>query len=227
MSDIPKESEALASKVAIQEILSPTWGVTEQFFAVHEPLIKNGLPQIARIDSTREKRKFYVYFAVKGEPYFFVIIIENRKESFEVAGAYSEAEVGVYLYVSSKSIDTSTITKRIGIQPTEVRKKGDPKPRVTGKYYDEHMWYFEPHKDIPDKLERKLVTLLDLLTPKAPQISALSKECYLCINIYSYEYSGYGQLLGLHLDNDILQKLASLGVEIDFDRYAWGPHLTE
>lgn len=182
MRNTPKSAEIRASKAAIQEILSPTWGVTEQFFGVHEPVVKNGLPQIVRIDSTREEGKFYVYFAIKGEPYFFVIIIENRGESFEVAGAYSEAKVGVYLYVSSKSIDTSTITKRTGIQPTEVRKKGDPKPRVTVKY-DEHRWYFKPHKDIPDKLERKLAALLDLLIPKAPQISALSKECYLCIHI--------------------------------------------
>jgi hypothetical protein len=144
----------------------------------------------------------------------------------EVSGAYCEAKVRVYLSVSSKNIDASNITKRIGIQPTKVIDKGEPKPKGAGKY-QKHRWLFEPHKDIPDELGRKLAALLDLLIPKASHISALSKECDVWIQIYSSEYRGYGQLLGLHLDRNILRKLASLGVEIDFDRYAFGPDVIE
>jgi len=213
-------------ELAQKEILTPTWGVTEQFFTVHEPLLRNGKPEVARVDETREEGLYYIYFPIKDQSYFFVLIIEKANDELKISGAYNEARVLTYLLIGSDSTAPDAITKRIGIKPTEVSVKGTPRRHGNG-HYNTNMWTYEPQKDCPDELERKLAILLGHLSSHSAALAELSKTCEISINIVYHSYQGFGSLGGFHITNNIIKKIAKLDIGVDFDLYVSGPELEE
>lgn len=209
--------------IACQEVLSPTWGVVEQILAVHKLVILDGFPSIARIDDTRETGVFYVYFLLENQYYFLVILVEFNNSEFVVTGSYIEADVRVYLIVDSDLLEPDVITALIRIKPTETRKKGEPRTPKSTLLYRTNQWIFEPQKDVPDALEHKLSFLLAQLENVATNISNLSEQCNVFINII---YKGYQeQMGGWQLDRKTMSQILSLGADIDLTIYARGSNL--
>lgn len=211
-----------AAEVACAEVLSPTWGVVEQILAVHKIVILDGMPSIARIDNITPEI-FNVYFYLEEQYYFLVIVVESNNNSLVVAGSYVEANISVYLIVESDLLEPDAITARIGIQPTRTNIRGEPRTPKSGLVWKANHWIFEPQKDVPDELERKLSFLLAQLENVATSIFTLSEECDISINIV---YKGYHEWMGgWHLDKQTMSRILSLGAGVDLDIYAWGPDL--
>jgi hypothetical protein len=208
--------------VACAEVLSPTWGVVEQILAVHKIVILDGMPSIARIDDTKPGI-FDVYFYLEEQHYFLVIVVESNNNLLVIAGSYVEANINVYLMINSNLLEPDAITARIGIQPTRTKKKGEPRTPRSSLLWETNYWIFEPQKDVPDELERKLSFFLAQLENVATSIFNLSEECDISINII---YKGYQEWMGgWHLDRQIISRILSLGADIDLDIYARGPDL--
>ncbi|MEO0012421.1 MAG: hypothetical protein RLZZ535_810 [Cyanobacteriota bacterium] len=118
--------KATAIQVAISEILEPQLGVTEQVLAVHRLTKLDGefVPLDAHENS--EAGKYFIYFGIEDEPYYFVIVVENRKEGFACSTSYIEAAVRVYLCITSLTLDPEMISQRIELTPTRSRMIGEP-----------------------------------------------------------------------------------------------------
>lgn len=208
--------------IARKEVLSPTWGVIEQILAVHI-VILDGVPSIARIDDTREPGVFYIYFPLENQCYFLVILVEFNNSEFVVTGSYIEADVRVYLIVGSDLLEPDVITALIGIKPTRTHKKGEPRTSKSTLLYQTNLWIFEPQQDVPDELERKLSFLLAQLKNVATNISSLSEQCDIYINVI---YTGYQeQMGGWQLDRKTMSQILSLGADVDLTIYARGSDL--
>lgn len=211
-----------AVKVACAEVLSPTWGVVEQILAVHKIVISDGMPLIARIDDITPEI-FNVYFYLEEQYYFLVIVVESNNNSLVVAGSYVEANISVYLMINSDLLEPDAITAQVGIQPTRTKKKGEPRTQRSSLVCQTSQWIFEPQKDVPDELERKLSFLLAQLENAATSIFNISEECEVLIRIC---YKGYQSSTGSwYLDKQTISRILSLGADIDLVIYTFGPDL--
>lgn len=211
-----------AAEVACAEVLSPTWGVVEQILAVHKIVILDGMPSIARIDDTTPGI-FDVYFYLEEQHYFLVIVVESNNNSLVIAGSYVEANISVYLMINSDLLEPDAITARIGILPTRTKNKGEPRTQRSSLVCQTSQWIFEPQKDVPDELERKLSFLLAQLKNAATNISNISEECDVLIRIC---YEGYQSSTGSwYLNKQTMSRILSLGADIDLVIYTFGPDL--
>ncbi len=78
--------------------MNQCWGATEQVFEVHSPVIADdGAPKVEWVNERADDQSLLVYFAIKGKPYLFVIVVMKEEDGFAVGGAYAEAKVRVYL----------------------------------------------------------------------------------------------------------------------------------
>lgn len=216
-----------ASEIACKEVLSPTHSLVKQFLAVHKVVMVNGVPSIARIDYTKAPESFRVYFHLEQVSYFLTIYVVKSTDNYLVVNwSDYEADVSVVLSVSSDLMAPDTITQQIGIKPTSTGKKGEPIPRrKNGILYLTNIWRFEPQKDFPDELERKLDFLLNQLENDATRISSISQQCKVYI-VISY-HGCQGQMGGWHLDTHTMSRILSLGADITLSLYSSGPDLPE
>lgn len=210
-----------AVEVACTEVLSPTWGVVEQILAVHKIVILDGMPSITRIDDATPEI-FGIYFYLE-QPYFLVIVVESNNNSLVIAGSYVKANISIYLMVNSDLLEPDAITARIEIQPTRTKKRGEPRTQRSSLVCQAFQWIFEPQKNVPDELERKLSFLLDQLENTGTNISNLSKQCNVRIEIC---YEGYQSSTGgWDLDKQTMSRILSLGADVDLAIYTLGPDL--
>ena len=213
-------------QIAISEILNPVWGITQQFFSKHEPILIKKVPQIVRIDANREKNTFYVYFPIKDKAYFFVLIVEKVSDKLDIVGVYDESYARAYLYIESERLDPDSVTNLLNINPTEQKNIGSPRHGGI-RTYTKNIWIYEVEKDLPNKLERKLDLLLSKIDPISDIIVDLKTDCYISINIVSNSFGGYGSINGYHFNKNLIQKIARLGIELDMDLYVSGPSMDE
>jgi hypothetical protein len=197
-------------KLINEEIKNPSLGVSEQIIASHQIIYKNTLPVIARIDDIRELNAFYVYLPLQDEPYYWVVVIRKENNQLIISASYIESNIRMYLFIQSKDLTSAEITNKIKLNPTKTNYS-----RL--KYNN---WWFEPQSDYPEELERKLDYLLNCLMPYKNEISLLSSQAYVSINI---AYKGYKNWMGgWHLTTEQIQKISALKCEIDLDIYAYG-----
>src|SRR5262245_27485394 len=108
-----------AVRIAQAAIADRTWGIASQFFAVHEvATAQGGEPAIARIDEVREPGAYFVYFPIRDQPYYFVVVVRPDDAGCLAASAmYWEGGVRVYLCVVSAARSAAEITGQIGLTP--------------------------------------------------------------------------------------------------------------
>ena len=210
-----------AIQVAIAEILKPQLGVTEQVLAVHRLTKSDGEFVPLDVHENSEVGRYFIYFGIEDEPYYFVMVVEQAEEGFTCSASYIEAAVRVYLCITSLTLDPEMISHRIGLTPTRSQRTGDlRRSKNSHLKIKEHRWYLEPQKDLPRSLEYKLAYLLDHLEPMQSRIAQLQGECKICICIC---YKGYLSWMGgWHLDQKSIRRIAALNTEVDLDLYACG-----
>lgn len=207
--------------MAINEVLNPTLGVTEQALTVHKLVVEDGNPLILLVDEDSYPGAYYIYFAIEDEPYHFVVFIRSEGEKLVASAAYIEAAIRVYLSIASTVLHPNTITEKVKLNPTRTQLLGESRnPRNPNVRFKENRCYFEPQKGVPGNLENKLNFLLNHLEPAQSMIAELQDKCeiYLCIC-----YEGYRSWMGgWHLDKATILRIAALGAEVDLDLYAYG-----
>ena len=188
---------------AIQEILNPVFGTTQQFLQVFKVHTENDNPVIRRIKIDQSNKSATVYLPVQDET-FFVAIYFDIGNQIKIRSVETEAGTSVYLSVGI----LNQIQSELPLKPDKIYKDF----KIYGIDIDE-----------PDDLESKITKLLDYLEPHKETILQISKANSVTINI---QYFGYrDQMWGMHLDPVIMKRIIDLNAELDLDIYAEGKEL--
>jgi hypothetical protein len=129
-------------------------------------------------------------------------------------------EYHAWLLVSNFDFNPEEITKQLGIEPTNVKIKGEY--RVVGKktprkiLNKENLWILDSElpRNIP--IEKHIEHLLDKIKPYKQNFIEIAKQYSLQLTgaIYYYEANP-----GINLDKKILKEITDLNVELGLDIY--------
>ena len=210
-----------AIKIATEELKHPTLGVSEQIVSSH---ILN--PEPIRIDAEREQGAYFLYFSIVDEDYFFVVALREEDGVLKPSASWIEANAQVYLSVHTEQKTPNEITELLGIQPTSSGKMGEhPAHRPSGAVNKCHYWCFEPQKDIPESLEKKVDVLLESMEVCHNELKSLSESCSVTLTVC---YEGYKDWMGgVVLSPYQLAQIAEMKAGIWVDLYASGPDLPD
>jgi len=84
--------EELIIKAAIDELLNPTFAITEQYLAVNKVVYENDLPLISRVDEDDDHGLVTVYFPIEGERYFLAVHVDTD-QTFVLDGLKLSQEI--------------------------------------------------------------------------------------------------------------------------------------
>ena len=210
------------AECALRELTDQRLGVTEQFFAVHQP----EPDAIAHLFADGDRGRAWV--RIRGERYFWVVNAQR-----DVSGTWSAHwgraahRAKVYLAIYSDDLSPDKISDRLGFAPSSSNFKGRKisKRPESQRRFDSHRWYFDsPAHDVED-FETRLGALILAIEPLKLSLVELSIDCRCGINTAIYDAAGQGY--GFSLDQSTIQKLAAARLTINFDMYHSGPDLPE
>lgn len=114
------------------------------------------------------------------------------------------------------------LTSQIGIEPTEVRIKGET--RLVGKnklkiVNKENVWILKSDLPLTMRVEEHIYNLLKKMKPHEKELIKITQKFYteFSCGLYFYETNP-----GIHLDNDLIKELSDLNTRIDLDMYCIG-----
>ncbi len=134
----------------------------------------------------------------------------------EVKQSNSRCKTYAYFYVSDFAGEASEITCKLGLEPTKTWLKGDAwlpnKPRAFS------CWELYSPVDCAEIfLDTHLKAILDIIEPKRTQILELREQGYsIGINCVGYYYDAHP---GFNLSAELLSRLSTFSMDIDFDLY--------
>ena len=126
-------------------------------------------------------------------------------------------EYAVELRIVASHLELDQITRELGLNPTQVRKKGGR--RGPNRVWTEDMWSFEVFpsegKSWPS-LDAGLTALIRLLLPRKECLRSYASPMSVCLwcGHFSSEFDG-----GPTLSSHVLGLLAELGIELHLDTY--------
>lgn len=208
------------TNIITDELLNPTFEMTRQYLKILEVKYEDKKPKIAKIDFDENQNLATAYIEVKNERYCLEFIFDTT-DNIQLTAVDTLPFVGISFMPTSEKLTTDELLKITSIKPTKTITKGDF--FSNGKFeYTYNGLEFETFQE-PGRLERKLKYLLDILETDLEGIKKLSvqtstKDIFVTI-VY---HIGNGNFTGLYLDNEILNRLARLGLELTFDIYATG-----
>lgn len=211
-------------KKAIEEIEIKTFGVTQQFLKIHQVVYHNRKPTIARVDTEKMNGTAIVYFPVVGEKFYVAIYLDTEPE-IAVRHVNTEPYHSVYFRATSNKFTIKELSALTTLEPTggwdtgEQRKSGN-------SVYNFTSLEFEPNPEA-DEFEDKIKKLLDFLDQDSEGVRALVDKASGYIQVATSFHNGNTMLGGHHLDREIIRRLASLDLKIDFDLYANGNKFSE
>jgi len=226
--DMNKRDEVIL--LARDEVKNKVFAYSQQLLAVNDVATDEvGEPQIAHIDGEKKTGAYRIYFPIRSEPYFFVVLVRpDESNELSVQWVYMEAKVRVYLMIGSRTMSTEEITAKVELTPTKTGQMGESiSKRIPARKYGAHKWYLEPQAGIPGTVEHKLDILLDEVQPAVARIADLKPDCIVRVVIVYEGWGGDWQFGGIFIDGDKVQALAALGAEIDIDLYAFGPEMPD
>jgi hypothetical protein len=109
----------------------------------------------------------------------------------------------------------SEIGARLRLEPSRAWSAGDPRPG--GGVYPATKWFLESGLDRTRPLEEHVSALLPILESKAEAIRAMSPQYEIILQCVGYFENPSP---GFHLDAPTIQRIAALGLAIDFDLYS-------
>lgn len=203
--------------IATQELINKTFGVTEQFLDVHEIEIENdGSFKIARVDNETYSDYTLIYFNVKKERFYFVVVVNDKI----VTQVYQEDYHAVYLKCISDDLTFEELSVMTKLKSSNGWSKGD----ICFKGKSNRIFsaiHFEPNPE-PERFEVKMDKLLEFLERDFEGIQRLIENTSLCITIASIFHNGNTHLSGHRLTTELIQRIAKLNLDVDFDLYAKG-----
>lgn len=126
----------------------------------------------------------------------------------------------VSLRISGKRLDPSTITSELGIEPTQVRIEGQPRPGG-GSAWVESMWEYEAKAGNEERewlsLEQGLQSLLSIFASRQVILREYQQRFKVSLFCGHFTSSFNG---GPTLSPSLLEELGDFGVELFLDTYS-------
>jgi hypothetical protein len=127
-------------------------------------------------------------------------------------------DVYAYFWVHGYTGTAEEVSTLLGLAPTTVRRLGETSPH--GRPVKFAAWEFaSPLPRGQALLQDYLESLLVVLEPRIEAVRKLRAEFPAGINCVGYYY---GSNPGLHLSASLLNRLAKLQLDVDFDLYNYG-----
>lgn len=210
-------------KVAINEILKPSFELTKQFLATNKVVLVEKIPLVSDVIYSQDDEIYAVYFPIEEEDYYFVIYI-NAEPTPSLRFMGMSAGNKVYFYAESEHESIERLVNLLGITPTKRWRKGEIIPgNRSGRTYKNNGLEYANTEKMTGEVEDKLDIILETLVKHKDGIKELSKVAEIGINVC---YCGYKeQMWGVNLKTENIKKLADLELSIDIDLYASGPDL--
>ena len=192
-------------KIAISEILFPTFNLTKQFLMVNKVLLEKEVPVIADVIVKEEENTAEVYFPIIDESYFFVVYLELEPIP-AVRFMGMSAGNSVKLFVLSENHTADELINILGINPTKKWSKGEKRAKSNADiFYDFSGLIFEPTVKRTVEVEDKLRKIIDFLNLYKEKVLKLTEVASVEVQIVYYGYKD--QMWGIHLDSGIISKL--------------------
>ena len=201
-----------------QEFKEKIFSTTEQYLEIHGPVYIDGKLHVERFDRENDNGIVIAYLPVQDERFYFTACIDTKNNTFN--GLNTESYNQVYFTATSEElseIELSTMTK---LNPTKGWSKGDLRKNGKSKHTFSRI-SIEPNPE-PDEFEDKLHKLLDYLEQDKEGILQLVNKAEAWIGVHMKIHNGNGMIGGIHLDDISIQRMAALGLSIDFDMYVGG-----
>ncbi|SRR6266545_6384557 len=126
----------------------------------------------------------------------------------------------VYFGVFDFGGDPAVVSEMMGMEPTRASVKGEryasPSPAAR---HTHSRWSLESGLDEAEPLEAHFAALLTRLEPKRSEIGQVAQRFPTRIGVAQYFHEVNPQFF---LDANTLQRLAALGLPINFDQYCLG-----
>jgi hypothetical protein len=120
-----------------------------------------------------------------------------------------------YAYISITGTgNTATITESLGLKPTKSWNVGDS--RKQGPPYEFSRWSFESADFEKDQLEKALEAIVLFVEERKLKLLQLPQDFQACIQCVGYHEQSSP---GFHLFAELIEKIGSLGLPVDFDLY--------
>jgi hypothetical protein len=131
---------------------------------------------------------------------------------------------GQYAYFTLVgNFDPSTVSARLGLQPTKAWQKGELHPRTPReRTFSRWSLHSRLGREIP--LERHVEDVLAQLAGHESAVREASHEFNGCMQLVGYFYLEYP---GLELATTAVAGIAALGLKLDFDFYGLYSHRRE
>jgi hypothetical protein len=204
---------------AIEELKTPSLGVTEQILKIHEVVYEDGVPKVLRVDREREDGTVIVYFQVKEEKFYLAIYLDSQPQ-IALRWVDTESYTTIYCRATSESLSYVELAALTKLKPTSGWNKGDLKKHGKSAYNFSAIHYeLNPG---PDEWKDKLNKLLDMLEQDQDGVRALADNASGYIQVQITYHNGNGLIGGPHISRDALKRMAALNLAIDFDQYLGG-----
>ncbi|MDP4265398.1 MAG: DUF4279 domain-containing protein [Bacteroidota bacterium] len=208
---------------ATEEIKAKTFGTTEQFLEIHEIVYEDNNPKVARVDRDKKDGTAIVYFPVKDEKFYLAVYL-NTEPEVSIRGVGTESYNSVYFHASSEILTLEQLSQMTTLKSSLGRNKGDEKRSKNGRtriVWKNSTIFFEPNPE-PDEFEDKLKKLLDYLDQDKEGVARLVDEARGSIQVAIEFHNGNTMLGGPHINKEVINRMAGLNLEIDFDLYVGG-----
>ena len=213
------------TSAALQEVKSPTWAMTEQFFEIHALKEEDPIALIEYVqDETSSNPVWRVYLNLQDVHYYFQIGFESQQDSLRVVGCNSSEHASVRLNIHSNIDSPDRIEQTLELPASYKGYRGEHIHPKSLKVRDNHVYSFKAKAPNAWTFDRKLERLLDDLILVKQQLKEVHERSTSCIINVSYA-AWQSQMWGCHLSVNTIQKLNSLDIALDIDLYAEGPEL--
>ncbi|MCA8829058.1 DUF4279 domain-containing protein [Hymenobacter pini] len=192
--------------------------VTQQYLDIHQVVFEGGTPVLARVTSPDAEGICCAYLPIQDEKFFLAIYINTK--SGLVCGIHTESWHRVSLRATSETMSAREMAALTALPATTQWSKGQARSCGHG-FYSFSALHFTPNPE-PDTFEHKLEKLLDFLEQDVTGIQQLL-QCTNCgIDVTMDMHNGTGMLGGPFLSAHTIQRVARLGLDIEFDLFVSG-----
>jgi hypothetical protein len=125
----------------------------------------------------------------------------------------------VYFAVFDFGDDPSVVTRAMGIEPTNAWAKGEPIPGPGHGRRTHSRWVLQSALPLAEPIEAHFDNLLPQLECRREAVAEVRSRFDACLAVAAYcdEFNQEFQLTA-----DVIQRVAALGLEVDFDLYFFG-----
>lgn len=119
-------------------------------------------------------------------------------------------------YTLLGNFDPQAVTRATGIEPTATWQAGDTYGAAGKLRYAEDGWEVASNPELSLELEDHIQWVLDRLQPAWSTLCELGLRHDASVNaaLYAYQY-----VPAMHLQSDMVRRIAELSADIDFDMY--------